>query len=231
MGRYTYLVVIYWYLGEIYMELKYKRYFLLTVAILFISLILNIVTSMDNMKYKYKVGTESYNNIENIRGRNESNIVLLNSAIEVGTISDMDAVKLYDNYKTISDSFINLWSEYSFYEEDKKGFSFKKIDTNKALLNDVNDKLQEYLKEIIYSEIKNKANKIDIKAVALDQFKEMKNLAMEIDAYYKEFYNTKLNGAIDEDKKDKIIKKYYWIDMLEGMNGINEGYINMDYKI
>ncbi|HEY5525677.1 MAG TPA: hypothetical protein VIK26_10135 [Clostridium sp.] len=213
------------------MELKYKRYFLLTVAILFISLILNIVTSMDNMKYKYKVGTESYNNIENIRGRNESNIVLLNSAIEVGTISDMDAVKLYDNYKTISDSFINLWSEYSFYEEDKKGFSFKKIDTNKALLNDVNDKLQEYLKEIIYSEIKNKANKIDIKAVALDQFKEMKNLAMEIDAYYKEFYNTKLNGAIDEDKKDKIIKKYYWIDMLEGMNGINEGYINMDYKI
>lgn len=231
MGRYTYLVVIYWYLGEIYMELKYKRYFLLTVAILFISLILNIVTSMDNMKYKYKVGTESYNNIENIKGRNESNIVLLNSAIEVGTISDMDAVKLYDNYKTISDSFINLWSEYSFYEEDKKGFSFKKIDTNKALLNDVNDKLQEYLKEIIYSEIKNKANKIDIKAVALDQFKEMKNLAMEIDAYYKEFYSTKLNGALDEDKKDKIIKKYYWIDMLEGMNGINEGYINMDYKI
>ena len=230
MGRYTYLVVIYWYLGEIYMELKYKRYFLLTVAILFISLILNIVTSMDNMKYKYKVGTESYNNIENIKGRNESNIVLLNSAIEVGTISDMDAVKLYDNYKTISDSFINLWSEYSFYEEDKKGFSFKKIDTNKALLNDVNDKLQEYLKEIIYSEIKNKANKIEIKAVALDQFKEMKNLAMEIDAYYKEFYNTKLNGAIDEDKKNKIIKKYYWIDMLEGMNGINEGYANMDFK-
>ena len=213
------------------MELKYKKYFLLTVAILFISLILNIVTSMDNMKYKYKVGAESYNNIENIRGRNESNIVLLNSAIEVGTISNMDAVKLYENYKTISDSFINLWSEYSFYEEDKKGFSFKKIDTNKALLNDVNDKIQEYLKEIIYSEMKTKADKIEIKAVALEQFKEMKNLAMEIDAYYKEFYSTKLNGAIDEDKKNKIIKKYYWIDMLEGMNGINEKYINIEFKI
>lgn len=213
------------------MELKSKKYFLLIVGILFVSLILNIVTSLDNIKYKYKVGAESYNNIETIRERNDSNILLLNSAIEVGTINNMDAVKLYENYKIISDSFINLWSEYSFYEENKKGFSFKKIDTNKALLNDVNYKIQEYLKEILYLEMKTKSDKLEIKAVALEQFQEMEDLALEIDAYYKEFCSTKLNGAVENDKKDKIIKKYYWIDMLEGMNEINEGYINIEFKI
>lgn len=133
--------------------------------------------------------------------------------------------------KIISDSFINLWSQYSFYEENKKGFSFKKIDTNKALLNDVNYKIQEYLKEILYLEMTTKSDKLEIKAVALEQFKEMKNLALEIDSYYKEFCSTKLNGALENDKKDKIIKKYYWIDMLEGMNEINEGYINIEFKI
>jgi len=213
------------------MKLKAKNYFLLTVTILFISLILNIVTSMNNMKYKYKVGTESYNNIETIEGKNESNIILVNSAIEVGSISNMDALKLYENYKIISDNYINLWNEYSFYEKDKKVFSFKKIDTNKALLNDVNDKNQEYLKKKLIAEMATKAERLEVKGPTLEQFKDMKNLAMEIDSYYKEFYSAKLDGATDKDKMDKIIKKYYWIDILEGMNEINGKYINMDFKI
>lgn len=222
--------MIYCYLEEMYLKVKSKKYFLLTVTILCVSLILNIVTSMDNMKYKYKVGAESYDNIENIKSRNESNIVLLNSAIEVGSISNMDMLKLYENYNIISDSFINLWSEYSFYENEKKGFSFKKIDTNKAPLNNINYKIYEYLNTILEVEMKKNGEKIDIVGAKLEQFKEMQKLAMEIILYYKEFYSTELNGALDEEKKKKIIKKYYWIDILEGMNDINEGYVNMDFK-
>lgn len=212
------------------MNLKSKRYFLLTVTILFVSLIFNIVTSMESIKYKYKVGAESYNNIENIKGRNESNIVVLNSAIEVGTISNMDMLKLYENYKSISDSFVDLWNEYSIYEKDEKGFSFKKINTNKAVLNNVNDKNKEYLKIKLEVEMQTKAVKVEVKDITLEQFKSMKNLAMEIDLYYKEFYNTELNGALDEDKKNKIIKNHYWVDILEGINEINEGYVNIEFK-
>jgi len=212
------------------MKLKSKHYFLVTVTILFVSLIFNIVTCMDNIKYKFKVGTESYNNIENIKSRNESNIVVLNSVIEVGTISNMDTFKLYENYKSISDSYINLWSEYSLYEEENNGISFKKIETNKTPLNDVNDKIREYLNAKLEVEMQTKGDKIDIKDGSLEQFKEMKNLAMKIDSYYKEFYSKELNGAQDEDKMNKMIKNYYWIDILKEMNEINEGYVNMDFK-
>ncbi|PRR83021.1 hypothetical protein [Clostridium vincentii] len=214
------------------MQLKHKTYSLVMLIILFISLIFNIITSIDNIKYKYKVGVKSYNNIEDIRSRNESNIELLNSTIEVGTISNKDAIKLYENYNIIADSYIDLWNEYSFYEkEEKRGFSFKKIETNETLLNDVNYRIQEYLKAILYLEMETKTNKLEINPEAMERFKQMKNLSIEIDTYYKEFYSNELNGAVDEDKKDKIIKRFYWVDILEGINEINEKYINVEFKV
>ena len=80
-----------------------------------ISLVGNILLVLSNTKYKYKVSKLSYENIENIRVRNEKNLSILNEAMETETLSNENLLLLYKNYNTISDSMINLWNEYSFY--------------------------------------------------------------------------------------------------------------------
>ena len=213
-------------------RVKNKKYVLLIVGILFISLVFNVIVSKKNSDYQYRIGVVSYNNIENIRNKNESNIELLNSVIDVGVIDNMDLLKLYLYYRSISDSFINLWDEYSFYEVNTRSIiPNKKIETNKALINDVNGNIEEYFKVILENEMKTNTEKYVITEDTLDKFYKMKELSMDICDYYNNFCKSELDGATDDDKKDKIIKKVYWVDMLEGMNSINEKYNDIDFSI
>lgn len=213
-------------------RVKNKKYVSLIVAILFISLVFNVIVSKKNSDYQYRIGVVSYNNIENIRNKNESNIELLNSVIEAGVIDNMDLLKLYQNYGSISDSFINLWDEYSFYEANNKSIiPSKRIKTNKALINDVDGNIEEYFKVILENEMKTNTEKYVITEDVLDKFYKMKELSMDICDYYNNFCKSKLDGATDDDKKDKIIKKVYWVDMLEGMNTVKEKYNDIDFSI
>ena len=204
-------------------------YMLFIVGILFISFMVNVYISVSNYKSQYRVGMESHKNIENIRFINENNIKILDTAIEVGRIDNMDMLKLYKNYGDISDCTTNLWEDYSFYEGNKPLINFRKnIDTNKNVLVDINGKIEEYLLSELNREMKTQSYKIVLNGEMLNIFKEIKKLAEEINVYYNEFYDMYLSDVIDEERKKKIIKNYYWIDMLEGVNDINEKYIDMN---
>ncbi|MGG7178068.1 hypothetical protein ACQPU1_10765 [Clostridium paraputrificum] len=205
-------------------------YMLFVVGILFISFMVNVYISASNYKSQYRVGMESYKNIENIRFTNESNIGILDTAIEIGSIDNMDVLRLYKNYGDISDSTINLWDDYSFYKGNKSLFKFKKnIETNKNTLVDINGKIEEYLLSILDREMKTQSSKIVLNGEILKVFERIKSLAEEINTYYTEFYSMYLRDVVDEERMKKIIKKYYWIDMLEGVNDINEKYIDMNF--
>lgn len=213
-------------------KLKGKNYLLVIIVMLLISLIFNVVIIMKNLDYQYRIGIKSYNNIENIKCRSENNIKLLDSVIEVETIYNMDILKLYQSYASISDSFISLWDEYSFYEDSRQSrAATKKIDTKEALLNDINGNIEDYLRSMLEVEMKTNAEKRELSGETLEQFKEMRSLSMEINNFYKDFCENQLKISSDEDKKDKIIKKFYWIDVLEGMNKINGKYSDTDFLI
>ena len=48
-------------------------YMLFVVVILLVSFLVNVYISIDNYKFKYRVGRESYTNIEKIKSTNKTN--------------------------------------------------------------------------------------------------------------------------------------------------------------
>lgn len=210
-----------------------KDYMVLVVIVLFISLIVNVFTSLQNYSSNYKVGRDSYREIENIRAVNENNINILETAIDIGSISNMDLLKLYRNFSDISDSNMNLWSDYIFYEDDSSIFRMKKqIEKNGDIFVDVNTKIEEYLLSILDREMQTKSYKLELDGVILDNFTLMKKLSNDISNYYTSFYeNNSLSKIEGEDRIKRVIKKHYWIDILEGINEINYKYINENFYI
>lgn len=207
-------------------------YMLFVVFILLISFIVNVYISVSNYKFKYRVGKESYNNVENIRVVNEGNIEILTNSIKIGSLENMELLKLYRNYGELSESMIDLWDEYSFYEESRPTQILKKrIKKNDVVLNDTNGIIEQYLRSLMEKEMKTQTYKVQLSDKVLDNFNSMLNLSKEIDQYYTEFYDKKLNGAIDEQKEKKIIKNYYWIDVLEDLNIMSKKYSDVDFTV
>ena len=169
-------------------------YMLFVVVILLISFLVNVYISINNYKFKYRIGRESYTNIEKIKSTNKTNNEILNNAIKVGCLDNMELLKLYKNYGELSDSMVSLWDEYSFYEENKT---------------------QSY--------------KVELTGKTLENFNSILIISNNIDSYYNEFYDKNLSSVDIEDREKAIIKKYYWIEILEDINEINQKYINSDF--
>lgn len=211
---------------------RHKNLLLIIGTIFAISIVLNIATLIKVHKYKYKVGTESYNYIEKIRVLNKGSLDIINSAIDIGSIENMEILKLYENYSNISDNNINLWNEYLYYQDDRHLIKHKKqVNTDDPILNNVDEKIALFFSKILEDEMKNQNYKLVLKDNLLEKFTEIQCLCKDIDQYYNNFYEEKLKGAVQEEKKDRIISKYYWIDMLEGINDINKKYIDVEFNI
>lgn len=207
------------------------EYMLFVVTILFISFMVNVFISLDNEKYKYKVSTASYKNIEEIRSRNEKNIVTLEGAINSSILTNQELLALYKNYTSISSSMISLWDEYSFYTDNEWSLTKKKIDTTKALSNEISGRIEEYLGILLDEEMKTQTPVIQLKGETLDKFKTMQSLAIDIESYYEDFYKENIKDKVDEEKEKIIIKNAYWIDILEGLNNLSEKYADYNFTI
>lgn len=206
--------------------IKLKSYTVIGGIILTLSLITTFNFCSSVSKYRYRIGTDACNYIENIRSLNENNLNLLKAAIDIGSIENMDIVKLYENYKTISSETMILWNEYLFFEENKGLFEpNKQIDTNKAILSDVNVCIRDLFYTILEDEMKNQNYKLEVTNEVLLKLDKIKKLSEEIQIYFNDFTEKSLSGLSAEDRKNIIIKKYYWIDMLQGINNINEKYM------
>lgn len=207
------------------------EYMLFVVIILLISLVVNVFNSIDNSKYKYKVSKASYKNIEDIRSRNEKNIVILQESIDAALLTNQDLLTLYKNYTSISSCMISLWDEYSFYTDNEWSLTKKEIDTTKVLSNEVSGRIGDYLGLLLEEEMETQLASVEIKGETLEKFETMKMLANDIKVFYDTFYEKQLGNTVDEEREKKVIKKSYWIDMLEGINNISEEYGDYNFAV
>ena len=188
---------------------KPTNYMLFIIIILLVSFLVNVYMSIDNYKLKYRVGRESQSNIEEIKSTNKVNNDIINNAIKVGTIDNMELLKLYKNYGDLSDCMASLWDEYSFYEDNLSFFNFtkKRINKKQIIFTDLYGSTEEYLKGLMDEEMKTQSYKVVLKGKILDNFKGMLLVSNEVDKYYNNFYEKNLSSTDLKDRANKIISK------------------------
>ncbi len=77
--------------------------------------------------------------------------------------------------------------------------------------------------------MKTQSYKVELTGKTLENFNSILIISNNIDSYYNEFYDKNLSSVDIEDREKAIIKKYYWIEILEDINEINQKYINSDF--
>lgn len=204
--------------------------FIVIILILMISLILNIYQNISNKKYFYELGKQNFSNIEEIRSRNESILSILDSCIVAGSVNNVDLLTLYKNYTKISESELNLWNNY--IADDNILRKFKNKSKDKVLDIKPKNEIYSEIEELLYSHIQNdmteKIDGIELKGKVSDDFKILRSLSYDLNNYFNNFY--KENCSVSESKKEKlIINKEYWIDMLKGIEEINNKYVEYSF--
>lgn len=204
--------------------------FIVIILILMISLILNIYQNISNKKYFYELGKQNFSNIEEIRSRNESILSILDSCIVAGSVNNVDLLTLYKNYTKISESELNLWNNY--IADDNILRKFKNKSKDKVLDIKPKNEIYSEIEELLYSHIQNdmteKIDVIELKGKVSDDFKILRSLSYDLNNYFNNFY--KENCSVSESKKEKlIINKEYWIDMLKGIEEINNKYVEYSF--
>lgn len=212
-------------------KLKNIDYIMLLSVFLIISMIVNVYTVLKLNNYKYKIGQQSYIKIEDFKQKNEINMDVLSKAIEEGNIKDIDLLRLYKNYDAMSSDVMELWQEYGSYSQNAMLFFSKSIKTDKAVENDIHGKIKEYILSVLNREIKNQADKLVLKDDDLISFKYMYEISSRINEYSSEFNDKTLKNITGQEKEKKVIKEYYWIDMLAAIYSISDDYVNLQWKI
>ena len=210
------------------------NYTLLIILVLLVSLIINVVLSIDTYKYKYKAGKETYNSALNIRTSNETNNEILKGVVENKSINNEQLLKLYMNYSVISENISDLWYEYNYYIEEKVILDFRKIksiDGEIGIISEVNGRIKELIKNILDLEMQTENYKINIDDNMLYMFNEMYNVSNDIKDMYCNFVDDKLKGLKDEDRVKRLINRYYWIDIFEKLNEINDKYVDIEFTL
>lgn len=204
---------------------------LLIISVLFLSLIFNVYTYMENYKYKQMMGENAYNKVEEIRYRNESVLNVLKEGIESKTLAHEQLLMLYKNCNYISDSAVQLWSDYGI--EGQNDIISTKVSTltTESVNNDVYLRIQNLIFEYLNMEMKNGIDKLILDEKMLMNFEKIQAMAKDIQNYYKDFNNKNLNNLSEESRKGKIIKEHYWIDIIKGINEVVQPYINYPFIV
>lgn len=212
-------------------KIKNIDYVMIISVVLIVSIIINIYSIMKLNDYKYKIGQQSYTDIEDIKQRNEKNMDILSKSIEVGTIKNEELLKLYKNYDAISSDIVELWQQYGQYTQNSNFIFSKNIKTNKVMENDIQGRIKEYMLSTLNREMKNEKSKLKLEGEDLQSFKYMYEISLKIDEYFNKFNEETLKKITGEEKENKVIKEHYWVDMLQGIYDINIDYANVQWKI
>lgn len=212
-------------------KLKSIDYVMLLGSFLIISIIVNVYSLSKITSYKYRLGKQSYVQIEDIKQRNESNMDILSKSIEEGSIKNQELLKIYNNYDAISNDIIGLWQQYNNYTKNGLYKFSKTIKTNEIIEKDIYGKMKEYMSSTLNREMRNEKSKLLLEAEDLECFQSMQQMSVETYDYFKTFNQNILGGITGDGKEKKIIKKLYWIDMLQGMYAISDDYANVEWKI
>ena len=208
-----------------------KHHTVAIVSILIISIILNVYSAYKVSSYKYKLGQQAYNYIEEIRQRNEGNLEILSKSLKNGKIKNEELLKLYKNYDVIAGDIIGLWQRYASYSQNELNIFTKIIDTNRIIENDIHGQIKEYIICTLNNEMKNEQSNLILVNEDKSCFEAMYNMAEKINNYFNTFNGDILKGSTGVEKEKKVIKKHYWIDILEGIYGISDDYVDVEWKI
>ena len=205
--------------------------FIIIVIILIISFAINIYQFIFNKKYCYELGKQNYSKIEEIRFRNESILSILNSCVTAESVNNVDLLTLYKNYSKISESELSLWNSY-LTENNKILNNFKNKSKNIVVNTKTKNELYYEIEELIYSYIQNdmteKIDVIELKGKVADDFNTLKSMALDLNNYFNSFYEENCN--VSEYKKEKImISENYWIDILQGIQEVNNKYVEYSF--
>ncbi|AYE34935.1 hypothetical protein [Clostridium septicum] len=203
---------------------------LFIVGVLLVSLIVNVYMSILNTNYRYEVKKQSYNNIEEIRHRNESILLILDQGIKAGSISNEELLNLYKGYNSISKALTDLWSQYNDYS-NQSFISLNKKTIKDTKPNEICERIESLVFEYLNLEMRTLNDKLILKNKVLKDFETMKNMSSDLEGFYKEFNEFVLKTTDESKRKSKFIKNDYWIDALNGINNTIETYINYDFTI
>lgn len=205
--------------------------FMIIVVILMISFTANIYQSILNKKYCYELGKQNYSKIEEIRFRNESILSILDSCVTAESVNNGDLLTLYKNYSKISEAELSLWNNY-LADDNKTLRGFKNKGKNIVVNTKTKNELYSEIEELIYSYIQNdmteKIDVIELKGKAADDFKTLRSMALDLNNYFNSFYEENCN--VPESKKEDImIKEDYWVDILQGIQEVNNKYVEYSF--
>lgn len=204
---------------------------LFITAILFISLCINIYTSVTNLRYKMLIGKETYKSVEKIRDRNESVLNTLNQCIKSGSVSYEELLRLYECHLSILDEFTNLLADYKSYEKENIILVNKKDKKSEEVSTEVYSRIDSLFFEYLNIQMKTEQEKMILEGKSLDNFISMRDLSNEINEFYKEFNLNKFNNLSEKDKEVISIKNNYWIEVLKNINSIMNSYLNHEFTI
>ena len=204
---------------------------MIIVVILMISFTANIYQSILNKKYCYELGKQNYSKIEEIRFRNESILSILDSCVTAESVNNGDLLTLYKNYSKIPEAELNLWNNY--LDDDNKTLrGFKNKGQNIVVNTKTKNELYSEIEELIYSYIQNdmteKIDVIELKGKAADDFKTLRSMALDLNNYFNSFYEENCN--VPDSKKEKVmINEDYWVDILQGIQEVNNKYVEYSF--
>lgn len=204
---------------------------MIIVVILMISFTANIYQAILNKKYCYELGKQNYNKIEEIRFRNESILSILDSCVTAESVNNGDLLTLYKNYSKISEAELSLWNNY-LADDNKILRKFKNKGKNIVVNTKTKNELYSEIEELIYSYIQNdmteKIDVIELNGKAANDFKTLRSMALDLNNYFNSFYEENCN--VPESKKEDImIKEDYWVDILQGIQEVNNKYVEYSF--
>ncbi|MBQ6820407.1 MAG: hypothetical protein IJO26_03830 [Clostridium sp.] len=202
---------------------------LIIIIALIISLLTNVYTSVMNSRYKIIIGRETYENIEEIRRRNESSLTTLVQCIKAKSINNEELLSLYKNYSTISKEFNNLWLSYKAYGSEDIISINKKSKITDDVPTQVYSRIENLLYEYLNYEMRTNNDKFSLTGNRLQNFYELYNITNDLNNFYIDFNETNLSDIDVEDRELTYIKNVYWIDILKGINNIIEDHSDYEF--
>lgn len=211
-------------------KIKSSQYVIFIVAILVVSLIVNVFLSVDNGNYKQRIGKKSSDELETIIHGNETINQILANSIQSKCILKTDLVKLSSEYDQVYQGVWKLMDDYSYYKQSKQ-FVFKNDSSiNCDVTNDSINKIKLYVNKFVESNANSNGDKIELKSNDLLNFKKMSDFSKELDTYFQTTIKKSSNDGTYDGMKDKIEVKNLWIDILNKIFNISNNYSSFEFK-
>lgn len=208
-----------------------NNYILIIIGILAISFLMTIYVSWENLQYKNRIGELSFEYTEKIKGKNYSNLDIIQKTLKLGEINNTEILKVIDNCSRIDEALTDLNDDYYFYRE-KSISIFTKGSNNKeeSLKNNFYKRSSELFYQVLQDNMNSNKIMVKLSPELENDLKIILSLSTEIDEYYKKFETENLHNVNEEEKQGKVVKKSLWIDILEDIEEITIKYNDAEFK-